>query len=153
MREYIISILAASVLSGISSIASPQKQRKYVSIISGLVILCVIVAPFKKIDFDKLLISFEMPQITNEIQYGEEYRSEMIKNEITDRINSDIEERVRNEFGKDIQAYADIGVNDEGKITGVKAIMIKGSVSEKIRARLCEVYGVEKIIMGQDCKD
>ena len=93
-----------------------------------------------------MFYSFKNTDITEEISQGEEYRGEMIKDELTKRVNSDIEQRLMNEFGMEVKADAEVGVNDEGKITGVTAIKIYGNISERAAARLCEVYGVEEII-------
>lgn len=153
MREYVISILGASVLSGIASLMAPEKHNKYIGIVSGLMILCTIVSPFKNIDFEELLICFDTPQAQREVEMGEEYRNNMIRDGVTERINSDIEERVKNEFGKEIKAYADVGVDQEGKITGVNRITVDRYVGERVRLRLREVYGVEEIIVGQIHED
>ncbi len=128
---------------------SPEKWRRYVGIISGAVILCAVVAPVTRLDPERLFTSFESGTAEIDLKKGEEYRNDLLERELTERINSDIEERVRNEFGKEIQASVKIDINGEGKITGVKEIKINGKIGDRAAARLCEVYGVEKIITAQ----
>ncbi|MDO5398098.1 MAG: stage III sporulation protein AF [bacterium] len=144
MTAYISSIIAAAVLSGAASLLSPEKWRKYVGMITGVVILCTIISPLSEIKATDIFDSLESRISTQETAEGEELRLDMIKNELSSRINSDIEERIKREFGTNIKARAEIGADSEGNITGVNKIVIDGKLTETAVNRLCEVYGIEK---------
>ncbi len=145
MKGYIISVISAALLSGIASLMVPEKWKKYVGLVSGIVILCTVTAPVLRINPDNIFSGFSEMDIEEKIAQGEEMRMDMIEEELTKRINKDIENRLLSEFGAEVKANASVGVNDEGKITGVKAIEVNKKISEKAAKRLCEVYGVEKI--------
>ena len=144
MTAYISSIIAAAVLSGAASLLSPENWRKYVGMITGVVILCTIISPLSEMNVIDIFDSLERNVITQEAADGEELRLDMIKKELSSRVNTDIEERLKKEFGLKIAAKTEIGVDDDGNITGVNKIIIDGKLTEMAVNRLCEVYGIEK---------
>lgn len=144
MTAYISSIIAAAVLSGAASLLSPENWRKYVGMITGIVILCTIISPLSEISVTDIFDSFETRISTQETTEGEELRLDMIKKELSSRVNADIEERIRKEFGADIKANTEIAADADGNITGVKKIVVDGRLTETAVNRLCEVYGIEK---------
>lgn len=144
MTAYISSIIAAAVLSGAASLLSPEKWRKYVGMITGVVILCTIIAPLSEINVTDIFSSLESGVSEQETAEGEELRLDMIKKELSSRVDTDIEERLKREFGADIKASSEIGVDADGNITGVNKIVIDGRLTEAAVNRLCEVYGIEK---------
>ena len=145
MKEYMVSIISAALLSGAASLLSPEKWKKYVGVISGMVILCVVIAPVSQIDMDEIFSSFETPDMEEQLLEGEEIQIDMIEEELIRRINSDIERRLKSEFGIEAKADVEIGVSKDGKITGVNSIEVDTKLSEKAEQRLREVYGVEEI--------
>jgi len=148
MKEYLMSVIAAALLSGIASLLSPEKWRKYIGIVTGLVLLCSVVSPILRIEADELFVGFE---IQDELSFeNEEFRMKMIEEELSEKICRDVEERLRTEFGCETEAEVKIGINKEGKITGVEEISVNSHISNAARERLKEVYGVEKIRVSED---
>ena len=45
MKEYIITIIGATLLSAMAGIIAPEKWRSYVQVITGLVIISCIISP------------------------------------------------------------------------------------------------------------
>jgi len=150
MTSYISSIIGAAILSGIASLLSPASWRKYVGIVSGIVILCTLIAPLSDIRVTELF-SADIPPAEVRTEDGEELRLRMVRDELKRRIEADIEERLLKEFGERVKASADIGVSADGKITGVNAIVTDRKISAAASRRLCEVYGVEGVsVKGRD---
>ena len=145
MSVYIASVISAAILSGAASLLSPDSWRKYVGMITGIVILATIIAPLSRISVSEVFSSFNEPVTEQEISDGEQFRLQMIEDELTGRINTDIENRMRDEFNIKVHADAEIGVDSGGKITGVKKITVDRSLPENAKQRLCEVYGVKGI--------
>lgn len=146
MSDYIASIIAASVLSGVSSLLSPDKWKKYVGIITGLVVICTILSPLSEMSVYDVFNSFGEVSAESVEADGNLLKANMIKEEMTQRINEDIEKRLLDEFGIKAKSDADIGIDADGKITGVKAVTVTGKgITELAIKRLREVYGVEKI--------
>lgn len=144
MTAYISSIIAAAVLSGTASLLSPESWRKYVGMITGVVILCTIISPLSKTDVADIFDSLDSRISAQETEAGEELRLDMIKKELSERVNRDIKERMKKEFNADINAEAEISADADGNITGVSEIVIDRRLSETAVNRLCEVYGIEK---------
>lgn len=144
MTAYISSIIAAAVLSGTASLLSPESWRKYVGMITGVVILCTIISPLSKTDVADIFDSIDSRISAQETEAGEELRLDMIKKELSERVNRDIKERMKKEFNADINAEAEISADADGNITGVSEIVIDRRLSETAVNRLCEVYGIEK---------
>ena len=144
MTAYISSIIAAAVLSGTASLLSPESWRKYVGMITGVVILCTIISPLSKTDVADIFDSIDSRISAQETEAGEELRLDMIKKELSERVNRDIKERMKKEFNADINAEAEISADADGNITGVSEIVIYRRLSETAVNRLCEVYGIEK---------
>lgn len=144
MTAYISSIIAAAVLSGAASLLSPESWRKYVGMITGVVILCTIISPLSEIDVSDIFDSLDTRISVQETEAGEKLRLDMIKKELEKRVNMDIKERMKKEFNAGINAAAEISTDADGNITGVNEIVINGRLPETAVNRLCEVYGIEK---------
>lgn len=144
MTAYISSIIAAAVLSGAASLLSPESWRKYVGMITGVVIIWTIISPLSKTDAGDIFKSLDSRISARETEAGEKLRLDMIKKELSERVNKDIKERMKKEYNADINAEAEISADDNGNITGVSEIVIDGRLSETAVNRLCEVYGIEK---------
>lgn len=150
MTRYITSIIGAAALAGTASVLSPEKWKKYVGIITGIVIICTVLSPFMKTNITGVFDDFNTRFTASELEKGEQIRLDMIKSQLAEGINTDIENRMREEFHLKVKAKTDIGINDEGKITGVNEIEIDGRLSNAAKNRLCEVYGIgaDKIIQA-----
>lgn len=143
MKTYILTIIGAAVLSSFASVLSPDKWRKYVGVITGLVIISCIIAPVAKISKTDLFSGFEA--IENSEEYSKNLQKEIIEEELAKRVGEDISSRLKNEFGINVTAKVTININDNNEITGIEQIRLKGDkLSAPAVARLCEVYGVNE---------
>ena len=150
MTNYVTSIVAAAIFAGMASVLSPEKWRKYVGMITGIVIICIVISPIMKTNTVKIFDDFNSKISSAEIEDGEKIRIEMISTKLEEGINRDIEQRMKTEFDINVKATAEVGFNDEGKVTGVNAIKIKGKLKPEAAKRLCEVYGIGENEIKQD---
>ena len=144
MKGYIISVIGAALLASAASMLAPEKWSKYINIITGLVVICTIISPVAKISPEDIFSSFTSePEL---VQEGEELRQTLIEEELEKRINEDIEQRLEQEFNIKCRAQCKISADAEGKIERVEKITIyDAELPPKAAARLCEVYGIDKI--------
>ncbi len=143
MKEYILSIIGAAVLSSFASMLSPDKWRKYIGVVTGLVVISCIIAPIAKFSKADMFKGFEY--IETGADYGYEMQEEIIREEMSKSIGEDISKRLYDEFGIKVTAAASVAINEKNEITGIEKIKIKGGrlTSAQI-IRLCEVYGVKE---------
>ncbi len=141
MKGYIITIIGASLLSGIAHILAPASWVKYVKLITGLVILSVIASPLTSISKINLFSDFSIEE--NEID--ENIQINTIAKELEARIEADIKDRIKTEFFSEAEAEVKIALNENNEISGVTHIkIITDAEKEKIISRMCEVYGIDK---------
>lgn len=141
MKTYILTIIGAAVLSSFASMLAPDKWRKYVGVITGLVIISCIIAPIAKITKTDLFSGFDA--IENAEEYSVNLQEEMIKEELSKRVGEDIAARLEREFNIKASARVQININENHEITGIEKIHIKGDhLTPAATARLCEIYGV-----------
>lgn len=141
MKSYIISVLGATILGAMASVLSPERWRQYVKLISGLVILCCLIAPAAALRGDGFKVFDESVSVTDE---NGDVQLNMVKSELKKRISGDIEKRLREEFHLNVRADCEIDITGDGKIKGVKKIYIRGArLTDAALSRLCEVYGVK----------
>lgn len=143
MREYILSITAAAVLSSFAAILSPDKWRKYISVITGLVVISCIISPLSKFSKNDLFNGFEY--IENNESYSLDMQKEIIIEELQKSIGDDISKRLFDEYGISVNAFAEITINDNNEITGIKKITVKGAkLTPMQKSRLCTIYGISE---------
>lgn len=142
MKQYIITIIGATLLSAMAGIISPEKWRSYVQVITGLVIISCIVAPVTSLAGGDLFGGFD--NVEQNISEGEDLHRQLVEEELQKRVNGDIQERMKKEYNLDITAECKIRVNEEGAIEGVESVRVYGDkLSDRARARICEVYGLK----------
>lgn len=143
MKTYIITIIGATLLSAYAANLAPQSWRKYVQIITGLVLIICILSPLKSLVGADIFGEFDISELR--IAEGKT-QTELIVQELSQKVEADAEERLMREFNLQVTAKAEISVNDRGEIEGVKAIRVSGDkLSAAAKARLCEVYGVTEV--------
>ena len=145
MKTYIISIIGATILSAVASILTPDAMRKYVSVITGFIIISVIISPLSKngrVDFFAPL----RESTHSADDYGKIY-VRTVADELKKQIERDIETRIQNEFGT--KAYAEVTLEvEDGDIKRILTIALRGTLLRRdIAVRLGEVYGVSEVIM------
>lgn len=145
MREYIILVAMASIISAIVDILSPENWRKYIRIVTGFLILAVLISPvakFKNIEIFNSQESFQASEIPTR---------DLVVAELQKRVERDIEERILVEFKREATAIAELDIDSEHRIRGVKRIRLSlKKAPDGLRERLLEVYGCENIEFGTD---
>ena len=145
MREYIILVAMASIISAIVDILSPENWRKYIRIVTGFLILAVLISPvakFKNIEIFNSQESFQASEIPTR---------DLVAAELQKRVERDIEERILVEFKREATAIAELDIDSEHRIRGVKRIRVSlKKAPDGLRERLLEVYGCENIEFGTD---
>lgn len=141
MKSYIIAIIGATLLSAAANILSPENWRKYVAAITGLVIIACIISPISAVMQNDIFDGFE--NVNEIITDGEDMQYELVKSELSKKINDDIEARLTKEFNLNVRAECDILVNDNDEIERVAYVRIYGDkLTERAKNRICEVYGI-----------
>ena len=143
MKTYFLMILGAAVLSALASIMSPEKWRGYIRLVTGIIILSCIVSPVSKLL--GRIGGFNIPEISASSNYDEDMHKELIMEELTKRIETDIETRMTREYGADISARVEIDINENNEIEGVTRITIRGSLPPNAKRELSSIYGVDTI--------
>ena len=143
MRNYIILVAVASVISAVTDILAPKEWRGYVRIVTGFLILAVLISPVAKLKNTQIFTpveSFEASEIPARDRVAEELRK---------NVEKDIEERILAEFKKNANATCQLDIDEEHRIRGV--LMIRVDLKKEpqgLRERLREVYGCENIEFG-----
>lgn len=142
MKEYFLMILGAAVLSALASIMSPEKWRSYIRLVTGVVILSCAASPIAG------LLSpggFNIPEPAAPREYDENAYAEAVEAELRNRIEQDIEARMKREYDVDVEASVIININERNEIEGVERITVRGSLTERAKRELCEIYGVGRV--------
>ncbi len=143
MKAYIIKIVGAALVGTFSEYLVPSGWKKYVKLISGILMLSVLLIPFK-INTDKIF--FEIPETEEYRKTGEELLMENIRLQLESDVAEDITRRISEEFSKSITAEVEIQATAEGKIESVKKIILYGQEQKDIGERLKYVYGTDAVI-------
>ncbi len=144
MKEYILTIIGATLLSVLADIVSPEQWRKYIQLLTGLVIVsCILTPAFKIADLD-LFSGFELSDTT--LEEGETLQKELGASELEQRVAEDAKQRIASEFHCEAEVEAEVLTDEQMQITGVKRIRIHGkNLPEGIAARIKEVYGTKNV--------
>ncbi len=148
MKQYIISVAAAAVISAVMNMLAPAKWSKYISIVTGLCVAVCIGRPILALMHSDLLENIKLnSEYTKREGYSQLYAE--VRRGLEERIEQDTAVRLKNEFGRECTAEAEISVNGSGQITGVNKITVYG---EKIDAaaigRLRDIYGAGEVVYG-----
>ena len=143
MRQYIITIIGATLLSAMANILSPGTWRKYISVITGFIIISCIISPVSNLIGVDIFSGFE--DFYEEKTDYEAVERNIITDRLTQSVEEDIEERFDKEFGETVSAEAELRINGDGEIEDIDRRRISGSDGgyEKTR-RLCEIYGINE---------
>lgn len=148
LKEYASNIIIISMLSTVFQILLPDgKQKKYVTLIIGLVVMLVVMKPLEMITEIKNNF-FEMPHF--EIETQSDY---LEKNLVADRFEKDlaltIKEKVKENMGENIDCFVEVGRNEEGQITEIEKVDIR-PYSENLVNYICEEFGIAgSVIKGE----
>lgn len=140
MRGYITAVAAAAIMSAFADILIPKSWQKYVSILTGAILLITLTSPLIR------LRGITIPSLTMPDNGYIEYDLEgEVQATLEDNISSDIEERLKSEFGINCRASV-VLLLDDGKITGIKEIVLYCNENNAVTNRLAEVYGCSSIL-------
>lgn len=143
MKSYVLTIIGAAVLSSFGTLLAPEKWRKYISLITGLVIISCIMTPVARITKTDLFSGFNA--IENTEMYEEYKQSKIVLDELCGRVGADIRERLKNEFGISASAQVKIDMNENNEITGIREIRItNASLTKAAKERLSYIYGIDE---------
>jgi len=151
MREYLMNIAGAIIITVFSEVMLPDKWSKYVKIITGLIIISAIASPIKdRINFD---ISAFFDEGEQYVKTGEEYSQNLIKAELEKRINEDCAQRIMEEYSKKISVRTRVATNSKNEITGVLLMEIEGDeLSTAALERIDEIYAPQEVIVNGNQK-
>ena len=147
MKVYLLNIAGAVIITTVSEILLPPNWSKYVKIITGLIIISAIAYPIKdKLNFD---ISSNLPGFEEISAESEEYSDKLILHELENKINSDCEQRLSDEFNINADVSCDISVNSDNEIIGIRRISVKGKISRSAVERIKEIYAPQEVIADE----
>ncbi len=145
MGEYIIGIVAATVIAAVISVLTPDKWDKYVGVVTGIVVTICIAKPIIS------LMNKDVPIDTYGREYktvteGEDVFAKEIKEEMQSRVAMDVKDRLKTEFGKDCVARVEVSVTVQGEVLGVDLITVRGDKIDAVaKSRLREIYGAREV--------
>ncbi|MDD6484336.1 MAG: stage III sporulation protein AF [Clostridiales bacterium] len=142
MKSYIITVIGATLLGAMADILAPEKWRKYISVITGFVIISCMIAPIGALVHTDIIKGFDSAGL-EKTDY-ENAALEAVLEETQKRIAADIDKRALEEFNIKAKSEVSLSLNGDNKIDGVNKIIIHAKRSLPLTRRLCEVYGVEE---------
>ncbi len=143
MKAYIIKIVGAALIGTFSEYLVPREWKKYVKLISGILMLSIMLIPFKA---DTEQIFFEQTDTVEYSEEGQENLAESIRLQLEKDVAEDIVKRVSEEFSKKVGAEVKINSTADGKIESVGSITLFGDEDSEITERLKYVYGTDMVI-------
>lgn len=149
MRAYIISVAGAAVLSAVINMLSPEKWSKYIGVLTGLVVALAIGRPLIGVIDKDVFSEVRTEADSTAADTGTDAFYAGLYAELQSRIEGDIKERLKAEYGADCEAEAELSAAEDGRVTGVKRITVRGGHLDNIAvARLREIYGAEEVIVN-----
>lgn len=145
MRVYIISIAAATIISAIISMLTPQRWEKYVGVVTGLAVTICIGQPIIRLvggnSFESAAFEVERHSTEGRLAFRDE-----VKKGLESRIESDAKARLKTEFAADCGVVAEVVVTDEGEVREIASIKISGDkIDAAAIGRLREIYGAAEV--------
>lgn len=141
MREYIMSIIGAGILCSFSEILSPDKWKKYIKLVTGVIITVIMISPIKKIDMHVFDI------FNNQTEYAVDgsLLKNTVKEELESKVADDVRMRIKEKYGCESEVKAVAGTDEENNITGIELIEVKTNAEAAgAAAIITEVYGINK---------
>lgn len=141
MDKYLTTLITAAVLSAVAKNVSPERWQKYISVITGIMLVSVIVSP---------LFEFARIDLFKEFAYTEEInmlaQHEAVKEELEKRVSEDAKNRLTNELGGEYRVETELLINKNNEIEGVKEMIVWTKEKEApARKILGTVYSPQKI--------
>ena len=144
MKQYILQIIGAALLAVFADLFAPDGWKKYIGIISGMILLTVIITPiadFKNIDVYSGFNESESMMINGNEIYGN-----LLKKEFSKKLEEDIKSRISEEFSKNTTVRVELLMNNEGNIEKILSIDITGkNLNKEISSRISYVYNADEV--------
>ncbi len=139
MKGYIISICTAAVIVSLADILAPKEHQKYIRVLLGFLIMLAILSPLPKVRQMKL------EPLQSRSSENTAVFLDGVSAKLKENIETDISERLRDEFGITAKAQVLLDIDDEHRIRGVTEIALSRKIPENAVKRLSEVYGCDRI--------
>lgn len=140
MREYIILIAGAAVLSVLGEMMSPESWKKYIRIITGLIVVSVIVTPIAELKKINLLDGIDF-KVSEELT---DYSNQWLLDEFTDNVCTDVKDRVKREYGKECEVRINVAVSGENEIEGIERMEVYMNFPPaELKEKLSQMYGID----------
>lgn len=142
MNNYMITVIGSAVLAALALMLAPDKWRKYVKVVTGIMIISVIISPVAALRGIDLFSGYEYSYTVDE-----NAQKTAVREELERRVAKDAEERLSDEFGITAGVDVKLKVNKNYEIEGVEEITVwTEKQAERIRQRLNEIYSPQKIL-------
>lgn len=149
MRAYIISVAGAAILSAVINMLAPEKWSKYIGVLTGLVVTLSIGRPILSLIDKDVFSEIQIETGSGAAESGTGAFYDGLYGELEARIEEDVKERLRTEFGADCNVAAELSIASDGRITGVHSISVSGGHLDNIAvAKLREIYGAEEVTIN-----
>ena len=140
MKEYFSLVVSAAVLAGVAECAAPETWKKYLGIVTGIMMISVILQPVSSIKKVDLFSDYN-----NEAINFETVQTQAVVSELSKKISSDVEEKIYNKTGVETEAETVISVSKDGIISGVKEIVVWTTEQQQLITQILEEYKPSKI--------
>lgn len=147
LNEYAISIITVSVLGILlESILPEGSNKKYISVLIGLLIMLVILNPLTKLPHYGE--TFSIPHLTlTDADLTLPKSKSYIADTFEKKLSLSITETIRSAFGKTVNCRVRCEVNEGGQITRIAQIHVD-PYDHEIGAKIAATYGFEEDIIG-----
>lgn len=141
MDKYLTTLITAAVLSAVAKNVSPERWQKYISVITGIMLVSVIVSPLFELAKVDLFEEFSYKEETNMFA-----QHEAVKEELEKRVSEDAKNRLSKELGGEYKVETKLLVNENKEIEGVKEMIVWTKEKETpVKRILGAVYSPQKI--------
>ena len=141
MDKYLTTLITAAVLSAVAKNMSPRRWQKFISIITGIMLVSVIVSPVFEIAGVDLFSEFSYSDETDMFAQHKEVKAELEK-----RVSEDAEKRLRDKLQGEYKVETKLLINSNYEIEGVKEMIVWTKEKKNpVREILGTVYSPQKI--------
>jgi len=146
MKAYILKIIGAAILAVFTDILSPSGWKKYIGIVTGIILLTVIISPVANWRDIDVMSGFETSDEI--ISSGKTLYADTLRLEFSKKVANDVRERIKQEFDKETQVEVEIEVSSEGQIEKISKIIIRGkNLDSAVSDRVSYIYNVDEVIL------
>ncbi len=141
MDKYLTTLITAAVLSAVAKNISPQRWQKFISIITGIMLVSVIVSPVFEIAGIDLFSEFSYSDETDMLA-----QHKQVKEELERRVSEDAQKRLTDKLQGEYKVETELLVNSNYEIEGVKEMIVWTKEKKTpIKEILGTVYSPQKI--------